>query len=348
MTPLGVGILGAGPVTTAIHLPTLAGLADRFRVVHVMDVDPAVGQRVAARVGARCSTDAAALLADPDVDVVAVCSPPQFHAAQVVAACAAGKRAVLCEKPLAPTAEDQRLIAEAASRTGVPVIVGAMHAYDPAYRAAAAAADVLRGRATVVRSTIYLPGNDVFIEQATDPVIGAVTSAPGPPLEPAAWAAETVRGATLGLISHHIPLIRRFAGPLSDVVRARAVAPWGYDILLAGAAGSVHLTAVMGGTWDPAWHFTAENAEVAVRVAFPPSYVLAGSATACVSDAAGVRCWRDPDNGYQAEWRHLADVVDGLAELQVPLAEVIDDVDVTLRLAATAAPLAAASHPVPA
>jgi hypothetical protein len=29
---LGVGIIGAGPVTQAIHLPTLATLADRLRV----------------------------------------------------------------------------------------------------------------------------------------------------------------------------------------------------------------------------------------------------------------------------------------------------------------------------
>ena len=34
---LGVGFLGAGPVTQAIHLPTLASLGERFRVARVMD-----------------------------------------------------------------------------------------------------------------------------------------------------------------------------------------------------------------------------------------------------------------------------------------------------------------------
>jgi myo-inositol 2-dehydrogenase / D-chiro-inositol 1-dehydrogenase len=54
--PLGVGVIGSGPVTQAIHLPTLATLTDRLRVRHVMDVDAGVAEEVAARTGARAST----------------------------------------------------------------------------------------------------------------------------------------------------------------------------------------------------------------------------------------------------------------------------------------------------
>ena len=39
---LGVGFVGAGPVTQAIHLPTLARLGDEFAIRHVTDVDPVV------------------------------------------------------------------------------------------------------------------------------------------------------------------------------------------------------------------------------------------------------------------------------------------------------------------
>ena len=99
--PLGVGIIGAGPVTQAIHLPTLASLGDRLQVVNIMDVNGEVGDLVASRTGARSTTSVPTLLEDPDVDVVAICSPGQFHAEQVEAATAAGKRAILCEKPLA-------------------------------------------------------------------------------------------------------------------------------------------------------------------------------------------------------------------------------------------------------
>ena len=41
--PLGVGIIGAGPVTQAIHLPTLSTINDRLRVVHIMDVNAELG-----------------------------------------------------------------------------------------------------------------------------------------------------------------------------------------------------------------------------------------------------------------------------------------------------------------
>ncbi|BAS14578.1 hypothetical protein AHiyo8_28810 [Arthrobacter sp. Hiyo8] len=73
--PLGVGILGAGPVTQAIHLPSLARLRNILEVRHIMDVDSAVAESVAARVGAKHSTSIDALLGDPDVDIVAICSP---------------------------------------------------------------------------------------------------------------------------------------------------------------------------------------------------------------------------------------------------------------------------------
>jgi predicted dehydrogenase len=46
---LGVGILGAGPVTQAIQLPVLASLAGRLRVVKVMDVDASLAAEVADR-----------------------------------------------------------------------------------------------------------------------------------------------------------------------------------------------------------------------------------------------------------------------------------------------------------
>ena len=85
-----------------------------------------------ARAGAVASTSLDTLLDDPAVDIVAVCSPHEFHAEQVVAACGAGKKAVFCEKPLAVTRDEAERIAEASARYGVPVVVGTMNLWDPA------------------------------------------------------------------------------------------------------------------------------------------------------------------------------------------------------------------------
>ena len=117
---LGVGFLGAGLATQAIHLPVLAGIADRFHVVSVMDVDVGVAERVASRCGATFTTDADAIMQDPSIDVVVVCSPDAMHAAQVVAACQSGKMAVLCEKPLAVGHAEAEQASEPASPPPLP------------------------------------------------------------------------------------------------------------------------------------------------------------------------------------------------------------------------------------
>ena len=133
---LGVGFIGAGSVTQAIHLPTLARLIDLFQVRQVYDLDADVAARIAEGVGARSSRSLDDLLADEAVDVVAICSPHEFHAEQVVAACSAGKRAVLCEKPLAMSRAEANKIAAVFTETGVPILVGAMHTFDPGWRSA--------------------------------------------------------------------------------------------------------------------------------------------------------------------------------------------------------------------
>jgi predicted dehydrogenase len=54
------------------------------------------------------------VLADPEVDLVDLCTPTPLHADQTIAALKAGKH-VLCEKPLARTSADARRILEAAN-----------------------------------------------------------------------------------------------------------------------------------------------------------------------------------------------------------------------------------------
>ena len=76
--PWGVGVIGAGPGVAALHLPTLAMLSDLFRVVHVSR--PRQRPRSASsprRLGATASQGTAELLADPAVEVVVICSPPE-------------------------------------------------------------------------------------------------------------------------------------------------------------------------------------------------------------------------------------------------------------------------------
>jgi phthalate 4,5-cis-dihydrodiol dehydrogenase len=74
------------------------------------------------------------LCRDPEVDVVYIATPHQFHAPHAVAAAEHGKHIIL-EKPMALTLADCDAIIGAAELAGVHLVVGHTHAFDPAVRA---------------------------------------------------------------------------------------------------------------------------------------------------------------------------------------------------------------------
>ena len=59
------------------------------------------------------------MLAEADLDVVSICVWPHLHAEMVVAAAAAGVRAIHCEKPIAPTFGEARHMVEICNSSGV-------------------------------------------------------------------------------------------------------------------------------------------------------------------------------------------------------------------------------------
>ncbi|MDR6170627.1 Gfo/Idh/MocA family oxidoreductase [Curtobacterium sp. SORGH_AS_0776] len=80
------------------------------------------------------STDWRAVVTDPDIDVVDICSPGSSHVEVAIAALEAGKH-VLCEKPLANTvaeAEAMTAAAAAARADGVRAMVGFSYRRVPA------------------------------------------------------------------------------------------------------------------------------------------------------------------------------------------------------------------------
>lgn len=324
--PLGVGILGAGPVTQAIHLPTLARQADRFRVRAVMDVDPTVAQSVAGRVGATAATTMEQVLADPSVDVVAVCSPHQFHAAQVAAICAAGKRGILCEKPLATTRAGADRIASAVAGSGTALVVGAMHAYDPGWLAALDACGERVGTAHTIRSTIVLPFNDRYEDWATEIASRPVPLPPSRQPLDATARSERIRGLVLGLTVHDLPLVRTFAPALDEVGHAEFVEPFGAAISLTASGRRVDLLAFMRPLWEPDWRLEVYGADWSLRVQFTPSYVHAGSATAVLRDGVAERRFGPwSRNGYEGEWLHLYELVTGASQPRYSVADVVAD-----------------------
>ena len=334
MTSLGIGFIGGGPATQAIHLPTLAAMPERFHVARVMDVDPGVANQVAARCGGVAATSVDEVMQDPAVEIVAICSPNQFHAEQVIAACQAGKRAVLCEKPLAVTREEAAGIARIAKLTNTPIIVGTMHAFDPAYRAARAAWLATGDSAHMVQSSIYLPGNDEFTAQASELLpMPPPPPRPVPDLRNPVVHAARLRMGILGLAIHDLPLVRDFYPRVGEVRFARALPALGYSMLMQDGPCCAELLAYFPGNWPPQWRFRAIGTHHELRVSFPPSYVLAGSARAELIGAGGTRVFESAINGYQALWHHVSDILDKTAAPHALIEQIVADLGFALDVA---------------
>ena len=109
---LGVGIIGLGWVAGE-HARAYEANPDA-RVVAVAGRDRARTQARAEQLGlrARVYDDWTALLRDPEVEVVSICTPHPQHAEQGIAAAQAGKH-VLVEKPIALTLDELRALRDA-------------------------------------------------------------------------------------------------------------------------------------------------------------------------------------------------------------------------------------------
>jgi myo-inositol 2-dehydrogenase/D-chiro-inositol 1-dehydrogenase len=333
VSTLGVGILGCGPVTQAIHLPTLDRFADAFHVARVMDVDPDVAQSVASRTGSAWTTSAEELLADEDVQVVVICSPHHFHAQQVIAACRAGKKAVLCEKPLAMSLEEAQEIAAVSAETGVPIVVGAMHTFDPGWIAATENWADLAEKAHTIRYSIVLPPNPRFEDFATE--ILPRVQRPQQEMSAADRAAGMMFGSIMGLAIHDLPLVRMFCPDFEDIelLSAQTLNPSGYLLNLRIGDRSVQVYGHSTHSWRPEWRLEAIADDASLLVDFPNSYVHAGSAVATLRNGSESRTYGPyAANGYEAEWQYLADLVSGAAaplDMQV----LIDDLVFALTIA---------------
>ena len=120
-----VGIIGCGGIATKKHMPSLAKVAD-CQMVAFCDIIPEKAEASAKKFGtpdAKWYVDYKELLADPEIDVVHVCTPNRSHSFITVDALEAGKH-VMCEKPMAINSEEAQKMLDAKNRTGKKLSIG--------------------------------------------------------------------------------------------------------------------------------------------------------------------------------------------------------------------------------
>ena len=136
---LQVGIIGAsaeGGWARESHVPAVQALSG-LELGAVVTTSQSSADKAATACGARVGYgSAAALFADPAIDIVTVAVKVPDHHDLVLGALRAGKH-VYCEWPLSPTLPQAEELAAAARSAGVRVALGLQARFNPAARAAA-------------------------------------------------------------------------------------------------------------------------------------------------------------------------------------------------------------------
>jgi 1,5-anhydro-D-fructose reductase (1,5-anhydro-D-mannitol-forming) len=116
------GMIGCGDVTEVKSGPALQK-ADGSALVAVMGRNPAKAEDYARRHGVpKWTSDADALIHDPDVDAIYIATPPDSHCEYTLRAADAGKP-VYVEKPMARTYAECQAMLDACRAASVPLFV---------------------------------------------------------------------------------------------------------------------------------------------------------------------------------------------------------------------------------
>ncbi len=205
----GIAVLGAGMIGAAhaasyrALLPRFAGLGLSLHTVCDARADAAA--TLARTYGfAQTATDWRAVVADPNIGIVSVALPNMAHEDVVLACLAAGKH-VLCEKPLALSAAGAQALVNAARSAQVT----AATVFN--YRRFPALADILsRVAAGEIGRPVHLQLS-YCCEYAADPLL------------PHSWRYERARaggGALADVGTHALDIALALCGPLSHVAGA--------------------------------------------------------------------------------------------------------------------------------
>lgn len=141
------------------------------------------------------------LAAQPDIDVIYIASPHQFHAEHTRVAARHGKH-ILLEKPMALTLADCDDMIACCRAAGVKLLVGHCHSFDAPYRKLRALVD--EGRFGAVRMIHALNYTDFLYR----------------PRRPEELATGEGGGAVFSQAAHQVDIVRLLAG--AEVSRVRA------------------------------------------------------------------------------------------------------------------------------
>ena len=195
---LRVGVIGTGFGST-VQIPAFRA-HPRTEVVAVASGQPDRARTVAKTFGIPHAFDDYAALVAADLDLVTITTPPALHHPMTMAAVAA-RRHVLCEKPMALSAQEAREMLDAAERARLTHLIDHELRFNPNRRKA--------------RRLI----ESGFVGRPRHVLLTAVNAGRADPARPWDWWFDAARGGgLLGAVgSHQIDLLRHWLGEIEAV-----------------------------------------------------------------------------------------------------------------------------------
>jgi UDP-N-acetylglucosamine 3-dehydrogenase len=141
MKKFRVGVIGAGAIAQACHIPGFAA-AKNCQLVAFADPSPEIREMVSQKWAfGRQYPDHASMLKSEQLDVVSIGSPNAFHKTIAIDCIKKGVSTILLEKPIAVTLADGKAIVQAARKHGTRIMVGFSNRFNTYAQAAKAALD---------------------------------------------------------------------------------------------------------------------------------------------------------------------------------------------------------------
>jgi len=278
---VGFGLVGKRHAETLRRIPEL-------ELAAIVEPDPA-GRAQAIKLGAPCFATLEEMFASDTVDGVILATPTPLHVEQGLT-CIDQGCPVLIEKPISVSSKEALKLTQAASRKGVPLLVGHHRRHNGMVRAAKAAIDEgVIGTLRAVQATCW------FYK-------------PGYYFEAAPWRTKKGAGPISVNLVHDVDLLRHFCGEVASVQAHSVPSMRGFEnedlaaailTFQSGAIATISVSDSIAAPWS--WELTAgENPSYPATL--ESCYLIGGSKGAL--SVPDLRVWHH--DGEPDWWNPIA------------------------------------------